>query len=117
MRWLAFLILLLVPFGLVISWRWTGFYCYILTLLIYAIYLLSKEQRWFRYQLVFSVITICFVISPIDISMKNYPGGPRFVPYSKGLPRPMLKGMQERGEVYIGSDLVSRFQPKWVLVW
>ena len=54
---------------------------------------------------------------PVDVSLVNYPGPPRFVPLVMGMPGPKLSEQARRGEVMLGGCLVRGSEPKWVWVW
>jgi len=54
---------------------------------------------------------------PIDVRFVNRPGPPAIVPFVKGLASDDTAVQAERGELYLGSDVVSGFEPRWILVW
>ena len=54
---------------------------------------------------------------PVDISFRNYPGPPRFVPLVMGLPARETVTRAERGECMLGGCVVTGYEPKWVWVW
>lgn len=54
---------------------------------------------------------------PFDVSFRNQPGPPHFVPVVMGLPKPSTVEKAKRGEVFMGGCIVSGFEPKWILVW
>jgi hypothetical protein len=63
------------------------------------------------------VIVFVSMVFPVDISLRDMPGSPRFVPLVMGYPTPDQIARAERGEVLLGGCNVSGLEPKWVLVW
>jgi hypothetical protein len=66
------------------------------------------------------LVFVAFLIAvflPIDITLKNYPGPPRFVPLIMGTPRENDVAKEERGEVVLGGCILMGNEPRWVLVW
>lgn len=57
------------------------------------------------------------ILSPVDISMENYPGLPHFVQLVKGLPTADIVRRADRHEVLLGGCLTFGIEPKYVLVW
>ena len=77
----------------------------------YIHFLLTSKTILLRWVFV-SFLVLTFV--PVDISFKNYPGPPRFVPLVMGL----TDGAAfQRGEVMLGGCMVRGTEPKWVFVW
>jgi hypothetical protein len=62
-------------------------------------------------------IFLLTMVSPLDISVRNVPGGPRIVPFVMGLPSPVGRQMEARGDIAFGSCVRSGLEPKWVIVW
>ena len=62
---------------------------------------------------------LAFIVgtSPVDISLRNYPGGARLVPFVVGLPAPATFEAGRRGEVMLAGCIATGFDPEWVLVW
>jgi hypothetical protein len=56
-------------------------------------------------------------VAPVDVSFRNYPGGPHLVPVIMGLPGRELFDRAKQREVVLGGCAVTGFEPKWVLVW
>ena len=54
---------------------------------------------------------------PIDITLQNYPGPPRFVPLILGMPRHDDFASEERGDVVLRGCISRGNDPRWVLVW
>ena len=67
------------------------------------------------------VIWVAFIVStlvPVDVSFRNYPGPPRFVPYFSGYPSEEGIEKMQRGELmWSGSCGRRPYEPKYVLVW
>lgn len=61
------------------------------------------------------LIFVSFLIAvflPIDVSLQNFPGPPRFVPLVMG-----LTTQSANGEVMLGGCMVRGNEPRWVWVW
>lgn len=65
----------------------------------------------------FWIVMFIVAILPADISFRNRPGPPRFVPYVMGLPGRELTAASRRGEVVLGGCVSTGYEPRWVLVW
>ena len=66
------------------------------------------------------LIFVGFLIAaflPIDVTVQNYPGPPRFVPLIMGSPTDEDTVREERGEVVLGGCILKENPPQWVLVW
>ena len=63
------------------------------------------------------LIFVAVTFQPFDITFRNVPGPPRFVPYVMGLPSEEGKLKESQGDIVLGGCIVSGFEPKWVLVW
>jgi len=66
------------------------------------------------------LIFVAFLVAaflPVDVSLENYPGPPRFVPLVMGLPTAEAVAHERRGEVMLGGCIVRGNEPRWVLVW
>jgi hypothetical protein len=62
------------------------------------------------------ILFLLVCVLPFDISFRNVPGPPRFVPLQMGL----VTGLNEeaaRGDVILGSCTETGLEPKWILVW
>lgn len=59
--------------------------------------------------------TLCLI--PWDVSLQNYPGRPRFVPFEMGLPGRNALAAANRGEVMLGGCVTTGLEPRSVLVW
>lgn len=80
----------------------------------YVRFLWSGRTRWMR--LIFVAFLIATLL-PIDVSLRNYPGPPRFVPLIMGSPTDEDAAREERGEVVVGGCILRGNDPRWVLVW
>jgi hypothetical protein len=66
------------------------------------------------------LIFVAFLIAawlPIDVSLTNYPGPPRFVPLIWGAPHHEDEAAEARGEVFLGGCIMRDNPPRWMLVW
>ena len=54
---------------------------------------------------------------PIDVTVHNAPGPPRFVPLIMGMPHPEDFAAADRGEAVLGGCIVRGNEPRWMLVW
>jgi len=77
-------------------------------------FIITVKTKWMRLVFVAFLIT-AFV--PVDVSLRNYPGPPRFVPLIMGAPHDEDVAREERGEVVLGGCILRRNAPKWILVW
>lgn len=80
----------------------------------YIHFVLTSKTKWLR------LVFVAFLISaylPVDISLRNHPGPPRFVPLIMGMPASVDFARQQRGEVALGGCFVRGNEPKWILVW
>jgi len=96
------------------SFRRTGLVLFVAVLASYVYFLRTSNTKLMR--LVFVTFLIA-VFLPIDITLKNYPGPPRFVPLIMGAPREDDVAREERGEVVLGFCILRGNEPRWVLVW
>ena len=95
------------------SFRLTAFVLLIALAISYLHFLRSSRTTWMR------LIFVSFLIAvflPIDVSLENYPGPPRFVPLVMGL---SLRTADEarNGDVMLGGCIVRGNEPRWVWVW
>jgi hypothetical protein len=91
-----------------------------LPLALLAVVLLTTGVRWrtLRHWAVAAwVLALATTFLPFDVTLRNYPGPPRFVPLIMGLPTADDAQKCERGEAVCGGCLVSGREPAWVLVW
>ena len=80
----------------------------------YIRFLFTSQTEWLRLVFVAFLIT---AFLPVDLSLQNYPGPPRFVPLIMGMPREDDFARRERGEVVLGGCILRGNEPKWILVW
>lgn len=96
------------------SVRLTAFVLLIALGVSYVCFLRSSRTKWMR------LIFVSFLIAvflPIDVSLRNYPGPPRFVPLVMGLPLAQDSAQAKNGEVILGGCRVRGNEPRWVWVW
>lgn len=96
------------------SYRATASVIFLALIACYIHFLFTSRTKWLR--LVFVAFLIAAFL-PIDISLQNFPGPPRFVPLIMGLPREEAIVRAERGEVMLGGCILRGNEPKWVWVW
>lgn len=80
----------------------------------YFHFLRASTTRWMR------LIFVAFLITtfiPVDVTLRNYPGPPRFIPLIMGSPTDEDVAREERGEVLLGGCILRGNEPRWVLVW
>jgi hypothetical protein len=80
----------------------------------YVQFLWTSKTQWMR--LIFAVFIVAAFL-PVDLSFRNYPGPPRFVPLIMGLPTFEDEAREQRGEVVLGGCILRNNAPRWVLVW
>ncbi len=78
--------------------------------------LVAEERKRTSFWTTFSLWFVLLVV-PVDITFKNVPGRPRFVPYIMGLPNHESVVKVKRGEVVLGGCVITGTEPKYVLVW
>ena len=96
------------------SFRWIGLLLFLALLGAYVHFLWRSNTKWMR--LIFVGFLVA-VFLPIDVTLLNYPGRPRFVPLIMGAPRDVDIAREHRGEVVLGGCILRGNDPKWVLVW
>jgi len=96
------------------SARATGAILLLALIPCYIRFLFTSKTKLLRFVFVAFLLTAYL---PVDISLQNYPGPPRFVPLIMGMPREDDIARQERGEVVLGGCILRDNPPKWVLVW
>lgn len=94
--------------------RATGSVLLLVLILSYIHSLFTTKTKWMRLVLVAFLVA---VFLPIDVTLTNYPGPPRFVPLIMGSPRDEDIAKEERGEAYLGGCILRANPPRWVLVW
>jgi general stress protein CsbA len=107
--------LLLVCFSLLqFSFRSTALVLMLALFASYVHFLRTSETKWMR------LIFVTFLIAaflPIDVTLQNVPGPPRFVPLIMGTPTEEDSARADRGEVVLGFCILRGNEPKWVWVW
>ena len=93
------------------SFRLIAFVLLIALAISYFHFLRSSRTIWMR------LIFVSFLIAvflPIDVSLQNYPGPPRFVPLVMGI---TSGDGARKGEAILGGCMVKGTEPRWVWVW
>lgn len=93
------------------SFRLTAFVILFALAISYFHFLYSSRTVWMRF--IFVVFFIALFL-PIDVSLQNFPGPPRFVPLVMGLTSGEAAA---KGEVMLGGCIVRGNEPRWVWVW
>lgn len=96
------------------SYRVTASILFLVLIVSYIHFLWTSKTKWMR------LIFVAFLVAaflPIDITLRNYPGPPRFVPLIMGSPRDEDIALEERGEAVLGFCIIRGNEPHWVLVW
>jgi hypothetical protein len=71
-----------------------------------------KNRKGIVYVCALFFSTMILALSPIDVSLQNFPGGPRLVPAIHG-----LTDAKPYDGVVVGGCVVEYHYPKWVMVW
>ena len=77
-------------------------------------FIITAETKWMR--LIFVVFLVAAFL-PVDVTLRNLPGPPRFVPLIMGSPTDEDVAREERGEVVLGGCILRGNPPRWVWVW
>jgi len=96
------------------SFRLTGLVLFVALLVSCVYFLRTSNSRPMR--LLFVAFLIA-VFLPIDVTLVNYPGPPRFVPLIMGLPTENDSAMEAHGEAVLGGCILRGNALRWVLVW
>lgn len=96
------------------SYRVTASLLFLVLIVSYIHFVWTSKTKWVR--LVFVAFLVAAFV-PVDISFRNYPGPPRFVPLILGAPRENDIAREERGEVVLGGCISRGNDPRWLLVW
>jgi len=108
-------VLLVSGFVVSINWyRATASVIFLAVIASYIHFLITSKTKWLRLAIVAFLIAST---SPIDISLQNYPGPPRFVPLIMGAPKEDEVTREERGEVMLGGCILRGNEPDWIWVW
>ncbi len=81
------------------SFRSTALVLMLALVVPYVQFLRTSKTRWMR--LVFVTFLIA-VFLPVDVTLQNFPGPPRFVPLIMGSPTEDDYARAERGELMLG---------------
>ena len=93
------------------SFRLIAFVMLLALAISYFHFLYSSRTIWMRFIFVSFLIALFL---PIDVSLQNFPGPPRFVPLVMGLTSGEAAA---KGEVMLGGCMVRGNEPRWVWVW
>ncbi len=96
------------------SYRATASVIFLAVIACYLYFLITSKTKWLQLA---SVAFLIATLLPIDISLQDYPGPPRFVPLIMGTPTEEDAERAERGEVLLGGCILRGNAPKWVWVW
>jgi hypothetical protein len=96
------------------SYRATASVIFLTIIACYIHFLVTLKTKLLRLTFVAFLIA---AFLPIDISLQNYPGPPRFVPLIMGAPGEPDVAQADRGEVMLGGCIMHGNEPKWVWVW
>lgn len=108
--WLATPLLAAISF---VCFRITGF----IVLALFLVSLLLRGKVRTCLLLLTSALWGATLVTPIDVTFKDVPGPPRFVPYVIGLPTMETVQKAKRGDACLGGCTIGINDPKWVLVW
>lgn len=78
---------------------------------------LRRKRPRLRWLLLTWALFLGLSLSPIDISLHDYPGPPRLVPWVIGLPTEEMWEQAERHEIVLGGCLMGGNPPKYILLW
>jgi hypothetical protein len=81
------------------SYRATASVIFLGLVACYIHFLITSKTKWLRLAFVAFLIA---AFLPIDVSLQNYPGPPRFVPFIIGAPREPDVARADLGEVMLG---------------
>ena len=96
------------------SFRFTALVLLIGLAISYVHFLRSSRTALMRLMFVTFLIA---VFLPIDVSLQNSPGPPRFVPLVMGSPTEQDVARAENNEVMLGGCILRGNAPRWVWVW
>ena len=102
-------------FWLVLSLRLITLPLAALTLVLAAVSLQRRSLR--RWALIAWAVTVTVPLLPVEFTLINVPGPPRFVPLVMGLPNEELAQQCARGDAICGGCIVTGLEPSWVWVW
>jgi hypothetical protein len=82
-----------------------------------GLYLCFRFHRRWSLLIAAQVVFWISTFLPVDISLNNVPGPPRFAPLVMGLPTKEGVEKARLGEVVLGGCIVTGNEPRLVLVW
>jgi hypothetical protein len=96
------------------SYRATASVIFLAVIACYIYFLITSKTKWLQLA---SVAFLIATLLPIDVTLQNYPGPPRFVPLVMGTPLEADVARETCGEIMLGGCILRRNAPKWVWVW
>lgn len=91
-----------------------GVLCLLLT---FSLYFIPREKYRKQAILIGCLLFGATRLSPLEISLRNYPGPPHLVPLVAGLPTEKYAEMERNQGAMLNGCIVSGYEPKWVLAW
>lgn len=96
------------------SYRATAAILLVVLIVSYIHFLRTAKTKLMRLMFV-AFLVAAFL--PVDVSLRNYPGPPRFVPLIMGAPTAEDAALEARGEAVLGGCIMRGNDPKWIWVW
>lgn len=96
------------------SFRATAAILLLALIVSYVHFLRTTQTKLMR------LIFVAFLVAaflPVDVTLRNLPGPPRFVPLIMGSPNDDDIARESRGEVVLGGCILRGNEPRWVWVW
>jgi len=96
------------------SYRATAANLLLCLIFSYIHFLRSAKTKLMR------LLFVAFLVAaflPVDVTLRNLPGPPRFVPLIMGSPSDEDVAREARGEVVLGGCILRGNAPRWVWVW
>ena len=86
-------------------------------ILVSALAAFLPSLRKGKYIGIFVLLLVASFLSPYDLSLRNLPGPPRFVPLVMGTLSQVGRERAQRGEIVSGGCIYSGLEPAYVLAW
>ena len=96
------------------SFRATAAILLLALIVSYIHFLRTAQTKMMR--LIFVALLVAAFL-PVDVTLRNLPGPPRFVPLIMGSPTDDDVARESRGEVVLGGCILRGNEPRWVWVW